>query len=277
MADDRINRRPFGRAAGIAGRVAAIAVALTFPTAATAQDDTPARGAPPTSGRTAWFGLPLPATSAALAPVIVGTRGPRPVTLPAGEPAYPELQGAAIRKDLEAIVAIARESQHAREIGSGQLYGRISGFASGAKTAAWSADQFRGAGIADVKVQSIAQDPAASLWMPLSWTVTLLGDAAFGAGSADIVLESAMPLAPSAIPGGALTAPLVYVGNGSPAVLSHIDVKGKIAVQLVIPQAHMVFERDSVVPQAQALCKRGAVAVLNSSPGTPCSPPRRSS
>ena len=148
-------------------------------------------------------------------------------------------------------------------MGSAQIYGRISGFPSGAKTAAWSADQFRRAGIADVKVQSIAQDPGSAFWMPLSWEVKVLGDAAFGAGSTDIVLESAMPLAPTEIPGGHLTAPLVYVGNGSPAVLSHIDVKGKIAVQLVIPQAHMVFERDSVVPQAQALMKRGAVAVLN--------------
>ena len=148
-------------------------------------------------------------------------------------------------------------------MGSAQIYGRISGFPSGAKTAAWSADQFRRAGIADVKVQSIAQDPGSAFWMPLSWEVKVLGDAAFGAGSTDIVLESAMPLAPTEIPGGQLTAPLVYVGNGSPEVLSHIDVKGKIAVQLVIPQAHMVFERDSVVPQAQALMKRGAVAVLN--------------
>ena len=34
-------------------------------------------------------------------------------------------------------------------------------------------------------------------------------------------------------------------------------------MQLIIPQAHMVFERDSVVPQAQALFKKGAVAVFN--------------
>ncbi len=91
----------------------------------------------------------------------------------------------------------------------------------------------------------------------------LLGDPAFGAGSGDLVLDSAMPLAPSDIVGGTLTAPLVYVGNGSPAVAEHLDVKGKIAVQLVVPQAHMVFERDTVVPQAQALIKRGAVAVFN--------------
>jgi hypothetical protein len=237
--------------------------ALLFTAHAAAQDESPTRRAP-ASGPTAWFGLPLPSSSASLPPVVVGARGPRPVTLPAGEPVSPEFQGATIRKDLEAIVSIARESLQTREVGT-QIYGRISGFPSGARTAAWSAEQFRRAGIAatDVKVQPIAQDPSASFWMPVSWEVRLIGDTSFGAGSGDVVLESAMPLAPSGIPGGELTAPLVYVGNGSPAVLSHIDVNGKIAVQLVIPQAHMVFERESVVPQAQALMKRGAVAVLN--------------
>jgi hypothetical protein len=143
------------------------------------------------------------------------------------------------------------------------LWGRIAGFPSGARSATWAADEFRRAGIGDVRVQTIAQDAKSPFWLPLSWELTLLGDPAFGAGSTDLRLESAMPLSPSSIPGGSLTAPLVYVGNGSPAILQGIDVKGKIAVQLVVPQAHMVFERARVVPQAQALMKRGAVAVFN--------------
>jgi hypothetical protein len=231
---------------------------------AAAQDDgPPRRGAAPTPGKPAWFGLPLPPKPGSIAAVVVGTRGPRPVTLPPGEPAAPEFQGATIRKDLEQLIAIAKESQANKEIGAGQIWGRIAGFPSGVKTAAWSVEQFKRAGIADVKLQPITQDANASFWLPLSWEVKLLGDAALGAGTADLVLESAMPLSPSDIPGGTLTAPLVYVGNGSPAMLDYIDVKGKIAVQLVIPQAHMVFERDLVVPQAQALFKRGAVGVLN--------------
>jgi hypothetical protein len=230
---------------------------------ASAQEETPPRRVAPTSGTSAWFGLPLPPAPGSIPAVVVGARGPRPVVLPPGEPAAPELEGAAIRADLDQIVAIAKASQAAKEIGSGQLWGRIAGFPSGAKTAEWSLQQFKRAGIADVKVQSITQDRAASFWLPLSWEVRLLGDSAFGAGSADVVLRSAMPLAPSTIQGGTLTAPLVYVGNGSPAMLEHVDVKGKIAVQLVIPQAHMVFERDTVVPQAQALMKRGALAVFN--------------
>ena len=246
---------------GVLGAFAIVLLIASLP--ALAQDDGPPRRLPVTSGVSAWFGLPLPPKPGSAPAVVAGSRGPRPVVLPPGEPAFPELQGVAIRADLEQVVAIAKESQRTREIGSGQLWGRISGFPSGVRTAEWAADAFRRAGLQDVRRQPIVQTSKTSIWLPLSWEVKLLGDPALGAGSGDLVLESAMPLAPSDIAGGTLTAPLVYVGNGSPAVAEHLDVKGKIAVQLIVPQAHMVFERDTVVPQAQALIKRGAVAVFN--------------
>jgi hypothetical protein len=127
----------------------------------------------------------------------------------------------------------------------------------------YAIDQFKKAGIADVRVQPISQDPNARFWMPLSWEVRLLGDPALGAGSNDVVLESAVPLAPSDIPGGTMTAPLVYVGTASPAVLRNIDVKGKVAVQLIVPQGHMLFERGAVASRSAELVKRGAVGVFN--------------
>jgi hypothetical protein len=213
--------------------------------------------------QTAWFGLVLPPAPGREPAVIVGDRGTRPAIVPAGEEAYAELGGAAIRADLETIVGFSRESRATHEIGSGQLWGRVAGFPSSTRTVNWAVEQFRKAGIADVKVQSFAQDARASFWLPLAWEVRLLGDPAFGAGTADLVLQSAMPLTPSEIPGGTLTAPLVYVGGASPAVVRHVDVKGKIAVQLVVPQGHMVFERGPAVGRAQDLMKRGAVAVLN--------------
>ena len=229
---------------------------------ARAQDEGPQRRAA-SSGTSAWFGLPLPPAPGAVPAVVTGARGPRPVTLPPDEPVVSELEADTIHADLEQLVAIARDSRAASEIGTGQLWGRISGFPSGVKTANWAADEFRRAGIGNVKLQAITQDANASLWLPVSWQVKVLGDSAFGAGSGDVVLESAMPLAPSEIPGGSLTAPLVSVGNGSSVLLERLEVKGKIAVQSVVPQAHMVFERDRVVPRAQALMKRGAVAVVN--------------
>ena len=225
--------------------------------------DAPGQRRPARNTSGPWFGEPPPPPFGKEPAVIVGNRAPRPVVLPAGEPASPELVGGAIRKDLEAIVAISKESRATHEIGEGGLWGRISGYPSGAKAINYAVDQFKKAGIADVRVQPIAQDPAARFWMPLSLEVRLLGDPALGMGSGDVVLESAVPLAPSDIPGGVMTAPLVYVGTATPAVLQHIDVKGKIAVQLLIPQGHMLFERGAVASRSADLLKRGAVGVFN--------------
>jgi hypothetical protein len=207
-----------------------------------------------------WFGVALPPKMGAEPAVLVGERAPRPVQFAEASPA--ELQGARIRKDVDTIVGFSKKSRESREIGSGQLWGRVSGFASSDNTVEWAVEELRRAGIADVKVQPIVQDAESSLWLPLSWEVRVLGDAAFGVGSADVVLQSAMPLRPSSL-SAPLTAPLVYVGAANAAVAERIDVKGKIAVQLVIPQGHMVFERGSATPRAQSLMKRGAVAVLN--------------
>src|SRR5687767_9766526 len=206
----------------------------------------------------AWFGLSLPPDDAVVA-VKVGARPPRP----AEPPAAGELNGATIKRDVDAIVGFARESRTSKEIGSGQMWGRIAGFPSSDKTVDWALDQFRRAGITDVRRQPIAQDAKSSLWLPLSWQVRLLGDPVFGEGSNDIILESALPVGPSNIPGGTLTAPLVYVGAASSAVLQHIDVTGKIAVQLIVPQGHMLFERGAVDARAEELIKRGAVGVFN--------------
>lgn len=236
-----------------------LAFSLTQVMALGAQDEPPARPRRSTSGP--WFGLMSPAAPGTEPAVIVGHRPPRPVTLPAGEPATPELTGTNIRADLERIVAFSKESRATKEIGSGQLWGRVSGLPSSAKTVDWFAEQFRKAGIADVRVQPMTMDAQSSFWIPLSWEVKLLADPAFGAGSQDIVLQSSMPVGGS--PSGTVTAPLVYVGTGGRAVLDHIDVKGKIAVQLNVPQGHMVFERGPVGSQSQELIKRGALGVLN--------------
>ena len=221
---------------------------------ASAQDDAGPRRAARSDGP--WFGVAVPPRTGAAPAVKVGARAPRPV---AAEVNVPEFSGVILKRDVETIVGFARQ----KEIGSGQMWGRIAGFPSSDRTVAWALDQFRAAGIADLRTQTIAQDAKASLWLPLSWKVTLIGDAAFGAGSHDVVLDSALPVGPSAIPGGALTAPLVYVGTASPAVLQHIDVRGKIAVQLIVPQGHMLFERGAVDARAEDLVKRGAVGVFN--------------
>lgn len=208
---------------------------------------------------TAWFGL-APPPAAPTPAVRVGPRPPRPA--PPATTAD-ELSGEAIKRDVATIVGFARAARASKEVGSGQMWGRIAGFPSSDRTVQWSLEQFRAAGITDLRTQAISQDAKASLWLPLSWRVTLIGDPAFGEGSGDIVLESALPVGPSAIPGGTLTAPLVYVGAASPAVLQQIDVTGQIAVQLIVPQGHMLFERAAVDARSEDLMKRGAAGVFN--------------
>lgn len=235
---------------------AALLLACAIP--AFAQDEPARRPAARKDGP--WFGVSLPPKTGADVAVKVGSRPPRPI---AADAAAPEFNGASIKADVETIVGFARTAQTTKAIGGGQMWGRISGFPSSQKTVDWAVDQFRKAGITDVKTQPIAQDEKSSLWLPLSWKVTLLGDPSFGAGSSDIVLQSALPVSPSNIQGGTLTAPLVYVGAASPAVLQHIDVKGKIAVQLIVPQGHMLFERGAVDSRAAELVRRGAAGVFN--------------
>lgn len=211
-----------------------------------------------------WFGVMLPPPfQVHTLPAIVGDRGPVPAMVPEGEEGFSEFEGAVIWEDLERVVEFSKQSRAEREIGSGQLWGRIAGFPSNTRTVNWAVEQFRAAGITSTEVQTFRQSANASFWVPLSWELRLKGNAAFGTGTEDIVLETAMPLAPSSIPGGSLSGTLVYVGTGSAAELAHIDVSGKIAVQQVTPQAHMVFERDPTVPRAQEMFERGAIAVIN--------------
>jgi hypothetical protein len=210
-----------------------------------------------------WLGVPLPSSFGSEPAVIVGERAARPVAVPADEKRSDDFSGERIRKDLERIVEFSKASRTRRELGSGQLWGRVSGFDSGAASVDWAAAQLRASGIADVQLQPIKQEPQASFWLPQSWEVRLLADPALGAPTRDLILESSIPLPPSALPPEGITAPLVYVGTASPAVLAHIDVKGKIAVQLTTPQGHMLFERETVTSRAQDMMKRGAVAVVN--------------
>src|SRR5690348_14866593 len=72
-----------------------------------------------------WFGVTLPPKSGSDAAVKVGARPPRPIS---GESAAPEFHGAAMKGDVETIVGFAKAAQSTKEIGSGQMWGRISGF-----------------------------------------------------------------------------------------------------------------------------------------------------
>jgi hypothetical protein len=210
---------------------------------------------------TAWFGVALPPPLSYHELEVLADRPAAPAVVPAGESSWTELAGASMERDLATIVEFSHESRRNREIGEGMLWGRVTGFSSSARTIEWATEQFRRAGIQDVELQPFQQAANAGMTLPVSWEVRVLGDASFGVGTRDVVLESAMPLSDAEIPNG-LTAPLVYVGTATPAELARVDLRGKVAVQKAIPQAHTVFIRNPVGPRAEDLIERGALAVL---------------
>jgi hypothetical protein len=160
-----------------------------------------------------------------------------------------------MKADVATAVGFA-ETMH-RE--GGQMWGRVSGFRSEADTAEWVGARFRTLGLRDVAVQTYPA--SAEFWWPERWEVRVLANPAFGAGSRDVVLESSVPVSRSAVPGGSLTAGIVYAGEAGS--VSTEGVRGRIAIQHTRPSTGAYSERAKVRDSAAALINAGAVAVLN--------------
>ena len=109
-------------------------------------------------------------------------------------------------------------------------------------------------------------DVPAAMWVPQTWQLQLLGDPAFGAGTHTVTLQSAFPQPGGAtIPGGSLTAPLVYVGHGTDADLAGRDLNGAVAVVRVRPEPSLFGAGEQGV--ALKLAKLGAAGVINAIEG----------
>jgi hypothetical protein len=232
-------------------------VLLTSGTMTAQQGSTNRSSAPIRSA--AWFGVPLAAgLGDPHRPILdVSAVKPAPATVPPGEERNTELAGAAIRQHLEQIVAISR-ADRAR---GAKAWGRITGFPASDETHAWVLQQFRTAGLRDAETQTYTSTQAT--WYPKSWKVKLLASEKAGPGSRDVVLESAFPTSGSELPGGSTTAPLAFAGATTDPAIPDMDVKGKVVVQMLHPQAGAFSERTRTTERAREFAKRGAVAVLN--------------
>ena len=222
------------------------------------QESTAGRGVGKTASA-AWFGVPEPAGLGDPHRPILDLSAARPAraVVPSGEEGNRDLEGAVIRRNLEAIVGISRADRARGE----KAWGRITGFRAADETHAWVLDQFKAAGLRESATQTYEATQAT--WHPKSWEVKLLTNPKVGAGSRDVVLESSFPTSGSQLPGGSLSAPLVFVGATTDTALPDIDVKGKVAVQTLHPQGGAFSERTKATDRARELAKRGAVAVLN--------------
>lgn len=205
-----------------------------------------------------WFGVAVPpGLGDPHAPVVDVAVTPPPALVPAGEEGFVDLAGTRMRQDVDTITGFSRADRAAGT----RMWGRITGFPSARQTVEWAAQQFRDAGLTDVAVQEYPG--TAAVWVPRTWEVRLLADEAFGGGTADVTLESALPGAGSRIEGGTLTAALVNAGATTDDALPDTDFTGRIAVQHLKPASGAYSERGRTVDRARALVERGAVAVLN--------------
>lgn len=233
--------------------VAALAWVLLFGVSAASPSSAQSSSRP-------WFGADVPTrieNPPALAVLEDESFSAPAAATPAGEERFTELEGARILPLLEEVVGFSRAS-HAR---GDRVWGRVSGFQGAAETAAWVADRFREAGLRDVALQRYDADAGSSMWWADHWEVRVLGHSAFGAGSEDVILTSAVPARGVEIPGRILTAPLVYAGDaGTPTT---VDVRGKVAVQRIEPASGAFSQRSAIQEGAQALLARGAVGILN--------------
>ena len=161
------------------------------------------------------------------------------------------LGGAALRRDLRRIVDFSLESMRAGD----KLWGRRAATPSFQHTLEWTEQEFRAAGLKNVRVEPFAVNGA--MWTPESWQVQVTG-----AGD-PVTLTSAFPQQGSA--SGNLSATVVFVGRGTLADLAGRDVRGKIAVMHVRPEPSLFGSAEQGIP-AQ-LVKRGAVAVVEAVEG----------
>jgi len=211
-----------------------------------------------------WFGTPLPPPlSDPRKPVMKYDDGFAP--LPVGFPHRPGrgdelLDGAALKKDHRRIVDFSLESLAAGDT----VWGRRAATPAFMHTLEWTVNAFKAAGLENAAVETYPVQ--GTMWVPQSWRVQLVGDAAFGAGTETVTLQSAFPQPGGVtIPGGSLTAPVIFVGHGTDADLAGRDVAGKIAVVHIRPEPSLFGSAEQGV--AAKLASKGALGVVNAIEG----------
>jgi hypothetical protein len=237
---------------------------------AAARDQQPPAAQVAAPASTAWFGLPAPGP--ATGQVLDFSRGDLTMEAPSiGRNA--ELSGAKMRKAVEDIVAFSLASRDAGDAN----WGRIADSPWAAKTVDYVEDRFRKIGLTGVT--RVAVPFAGPQALATKWTVSVIGAPEFGAGSADIVLRSAFPMdsrpegqpdTPSSAatpPRTSVTAPVVYLGNGTQAEIALQDVRGKIAIMRVEPSPGVFFTPAFRVTQQLVTAGAAGVLLIYDAPG----------
>jgi Peptidase family M28 len=168
--------------------------------------------------------------------------------LPATGKAYGVIDGKHLWQYVKEQAAI---SEHYRDKGHPQYWGRITGTSGDVESAQWLLEKYRQIGLTDIHSQTLALfDPQ---WAPESWEVTA------SASGQTLELTSAQPpYAAVSTNGKVLDVPIVYVGLGSEADFAGRDVRGK-AVLIVKGEIDYAVGPADVLKRA---LDGGAAAIL---------------
>jgi hypothetical protein len=173
-----------------------------------------------------------------------------PWPIAASEQAYAAIDGKHLHTYVEQLAAI---SEHYRDSGHPQYWGRIEGTSGDAESAQWVADKFKAAGL-EVRIQSFDLPPQ---WMPDSWEVTATGN------GKTVNLSTAFPGTRSpGTTGGGIDAEAVYVGLGYAADFAGKDVRGKAVLIYSIPQPGIWANSAAYNGAVTRAENAGAVAVF---------------
>ena len=211
----------------------------------------------------AWFGTPVPpAANDPRKPVMRYDNGYAPLaahfTHAPGR--FDELlDGAALKRDHKTIVGFSLESFAAGD----KIWGRRAATPSFMHALDWTVRELKTAGLRDARVETFAV--SGTMWVPRSWQVQLVGDAAFGPGTETVTLHSAFPQPGGATTPAGVTAPVVFVGRGTDADLAGRDVVGRIAIVHVRPEPSLFGSAEQGV--AAKLAAKGAVGIVNAVEG----------
>jgi hypothetical protein len=135
--------------------------------------------------------------------------------LPPGDERYASIQGEALKKITEEVVAISEKSR----LDGNQYWGRITGTPYDKMTSDYVLAGFKKLGLQQTREQEFELGPQ---WFATSWEVVLT------AGGKTIPLRSAFPFQNSkGTPDGPIVAEPVWAGLGTPADFKGRDVKGK--------------------------------------------------
>lgn len=215
----------------------------------------------PAAAATAWFGLKLPSqivrqSEAHRQAYATPALPPLSLRLPESEDPYTSIEGSEVYRYIEDIIRITEVNRPANE----KYWGRIAGSAAELATADYMAERLREFGLAEVRTEPVQ---GGAQWWPTDWSVTLIGDPAYGEGTENYAFGSAFPavrLGTGAMKVSDLEADLIYVGLGQPVDLLNRDLKGKIAVVRSELQPDPFFQ--SARGHIEEIVHAGAIGVV---------------